>query len=425
VTLTFGSLFSGIGGFDLALERSGMQCAWQVEIDKNCQNILRRHFPNSKLYEDVRNVGRNNLESVDLICGGFPCQDLSVAGRRAGLAGERSGLWFEFHRIIEELNPQWVVVENVPGLLSSNGGCDFAIVIRGLVQCGYGIAYRILDARYFGVPQRRRRVFIVGSLGDGCAAQILFEREGMPGNLAASGEAREGVARDIETSPCLRSDGHDASEDGNGRRDLVPVSYAVNAGSNGARRYDGESETFVLEPRFVRNGLGAPNSVVPPLKAQGGQTGKRDSAPVVAFARNARNEVRLIAGDGQIIGALPAQPGMKQQNYIAPVIGFSACRDGGDAAQDIMPTLKHGGDEPSHHNAFKKPAIASRAGVRRLTPVECERLQGFPDDHTACGIDESGKRVKQSDSARYRQLGNAVCVPVVEWIAKRIAEAKQ
>ncbi len=161
--MKFGSLFTGVGGFDLGFERAGMECAWQVEFDKNCQNVLRKHWSETELFNDVRTVGKHNLEPVDVICGGFPCQDVSIAGKRAGLAGERSGLWSEFARIIDELEPKWVVIENVPGLLSSNRGRDFATVIRWLAERGYGVAWRILDSQYFGVAQRRRRVFIVGS----------------------------------------------------------------------------------------------------------------------------------------------------------------------------------------------------------------------------------------------------------------------
>src|SRR5574340_1516654 len=129
--MRFGSLFSGIGGFDLAFENAGMSCAWQCEIDKKASAVLAKHWPATKRYEDVRTINGENTEPVDLICGGFPCQDLSVAGKRKGLAGERSGLWFEFNRILSELRPQWIVIENVPGLLSSNRGRDFAVLLSG------------------------------------------------------------------------------------------------------------------------------------------------------------------------------------------------------------------------------------------------------------------------------------------------------
>lgn len=157
---TFGSLFSGVGGFDLGFERAGMECRWQVEIDDKARAVLDRHWPQVEKHTDVRDVGRHNLEPVDVICGGFPCQDVSVAGRRQGLAGERSGLWFEFHRIVGEMLPTWVVIENVPGLLSSNEGKDIQVIIDSLTQIGYTVDVDILDAQYFGVPQRRRRVFL-------------------------------------------------------------------------------------------------------------------------------------------------------------------------------------------------------------------------------------------------------------------------
>jgi DNA (cytosine-5)-methyltransferase 1 len=135
-----------------------MTCVAQVEIDKAAQAVLRRHFPNAQLHSDITTVSGGDLgPAVDVLCGGFPCQDVSVAGRRAGLAGARSGLWHEFHRILGEARPRWVVIENVPGLLSSNRGRDFATILRGLGDIGYCVAWRVLDSQYFGVPQRRLR----------------------------------------------------------------------------------------------------------------------------------------------------------------------------------------------------------------------------------------------------------------------------
>jgi DNA (cytosine-5)-methyltransferase 1 len=186
------SLFAGIGGFDLALSRAGVEVVAMVEIDKACQSVLKRHFPNAQGFTDVTKVkGRHLGTGIDLIVGGFPCQDVSVAGKRAGLAGKRTGLFFEAVRIIEEVKPQYVILENVPGLLSSNGGRDMGTVLGTLAQLGYGLAYRVLDAQYFGVPQRRRRVFIVGSLGDwNGPREILFEPESLRGDSAARGEKR-------------------------------------------------------------------------------------------------------------------------------------------------------------------------------------------------------------------------------------------
>jgi len=188
-----GSLFAGIGGFDLGFERAGFEVAWCVEWDKNAQAVLRKRFPNAKVYGDIREVDPDKLERVDVICGGFPCQDLSVAGKRAGLAGERSGLFHDAMRIVRRLRPSILVLENVPGLLSSNRGLDFATVLR---EVGEGwdcaeVGWRVLDSQYFGVAQRRRRVFVVAGTRVGCAEQILALAEGGSGDPPSRDKARQ------------------------------------------------------------------------------------------------------------------------------------------------------------------------------------------------------------------------------------------
>lgn len=342
--ITIGSLFSGIGGFDLAFQRSGFHCSWQVEKDKACSQILKKHFPNVKRFNDVRDCGKHNLEPVDLICGGFPCQDLSIAGRREGLAGERSGLWFEFARIIDELEPQWVVIENVPGLLSSDKGRDFAVIIRSLAERGYGVCWRVLDAQYFGLAQRRKRVFIVGSFGNGRAAQVLFECEGMCGDIKAKRKAGE-------IAPTLFANGAGTSRTasaGSEAEFCIPVSNALT--SHHGRNSE---ETFI--PEISR-----------PLA---------NSRTIDHFDES-------------------------QQTYIA---------------WKESAGLGGRGFLGSEDRSFALSSYIQRVGVRRLTPTECERLQGFPDGWTA----------NQKDSTRYRQLGNAVAVPVAEWIGKRIKQITQ
>ncbi len=155
--MRFGSLFAGIGGFDLGLERAGMECAWQVEIDPFCRRVLAKHWPDVPRYEDVREVGADNLESVELICGGFPCQDISNAGKRAGIEGERSGLWTEYKRVVCELRPDFVVVENVAALLAR--GID--VVLRDLAEIGYDAEWDTISAAAVGAPHLRERVWIV------------------------------------------------------------------------------------------------------------------------------------------------------------------------------------------------------------------------------------------------------------------------
>jgi len=342
--MNFGSLFSGIGGFDLGLDRAGMHCAWQVEIDKHCNTILENHWPEVERYGDIKEV--KDLRRVDFVCGGFPCQDLSVAGKRSGLAGERSGLFFEFMRILSEITPQWVLIENVPGLLSSNEGRDMGTVIGELAERGYGWAYRVLDAQYFGVAQRRRRVFIVGCLGDGrSAAEVLFEQESVSGDSPPSREEGKELAKDVAVS--LR--------EGEGQRGLT-VAHALARGSvSSGYRYDPNGEELIVSGAL---GVRTCRSV-----------GAQDAAcgHLLAIAQNQRGELRT---------------------------------------SKVHPQLTCGGGKPGQGY----PAVQIGMAARKLTPVECERLQGFPDGWTeGC-----------SDSARYRMLGNAVAVPVAEWIGMRI-----
>lgn len=365
--MTFGSLFSGIGGFDRGLEQAGMEVRWQCEIDRDCQSVLRRHWPGVQLSGDIRDLGAHNLEPVDVLCGGSPCQNVSVAGRREGLAGDRSGLWYEFRRVIEELAPSWVLVENVPGLLSCQGGRDFGTVLTGLVQLGYRCAWRVLDAQYFGVPQRRQRVFLVGHLGDGRAAEVLFEREGVRWDPPSRREAGEAVAR-----------GAGVSAPGRGRRNgLSPqplnllkggVGFALTASPTATERLNPSCQTFVastLSASLGHHGHSSPR-------------GDGSDNLVLAFCERGRDEGRNLEAQEELAYAL-TNPGA-------------------------------GGRSPSRN--LPQPGI----GVRRLTPRECERLQGFPDDWTRWRDD--GREV--SDSARYRMLGNAVAVPVAAWLGRRI-----
>lgn len=323
--MKFGSLFSGIGGIDLGLERAGMEAAWQCEANERAQNVLRYHWPNVKLFDDVRtiNKGENACESVELICGGFPCQDLSVAGNRRGLAGERSGLFYEFIRLASELAPSWLLFENVPGLLSSNEGRDMGAVLTALGDLGYWWAYRVLDAQYFGLAQRRRRVFIVASsrADRSSAARVLFEAGAS--NLDSPTRSEEGHCPSGELAYCLTS--------------------------SGASGYDvaAQQGNLVFSPANLQWGRGA--------------------------------EPRY-----ELAGTI-------------------------DAHAHKSPAHAHHVQQSERPNA-----------LRRLTPLECERLQGFPDYWTL-----QSATGPQKDRWRYFQLGNAVAVNVAEWIGKRIVAVER
>ena len=211
--LTGVSLFAGVGGFDLAMERNGVEVVANVEIDKQCQKVLAKHFPKAKQFSDITDVKGSDLiaagfePSRGIITGGFPCQDLSVAGKRAGLVGERSGLFWEIARLIEETKTEWFILENVPGLLTSNKGKDFGVVIGTMADIGYSLAWRVLDAQHFGVPQRRRRVFILGRrTGDGLSsAEVLFKSEGLRRNTTQSKQTRQDTTASTTRSVNLAS----------------------------------------------------------------------------------------------------------------------------------------------------------------------------------------------------------------------------
>jgi DNA (cytosine-5)-methyltransferase 1 len=189
------------------MQRQGVKVVASVEIDKKCQEVLTHRFPDSKIFDDVTTVKGSDLiaagftPSTGIITGGFPCQDLSVAGKRAGLAGERSGLFWEIARIVEETQTEYFVIENVPGLLSSNNGADFGVVLGTMADLGYSLGWRVLDAQHFGVPQRRRRIFIVGrrSTSEG-VAEILFKSEGLRRDLASSKQAGQDLAGETASS---------------------------------------------------------------------------------------------------------------------------------------------------------------------------------------------------------------------------------
>ena len=200
--LTGVSLFAGVGGFDLAMQRKGVKVVASVEIDSKCNEVLAKHFPEATQFTDVTTVKGEDLINVGfnpskgIITGGFPCQDLSVAGKRAGLAGERSGLFWEIARLVEETQTEYFLIENVPGLLTSNKGRDFGVVVGTMADLGYSLGWRVLDAQHFGVPQRRRRVFIVGRrTTDGTSiAEVLFKSNSLRGDHTQSQPQRQDSA---------------------------------------------------------------------------------------------------------------------------------------------------------------------------------------------------------------------------------------
>lgn len=240
--MKFVSLFAGVGGFDLGFEQAGMECVGQVEIDKHARGVLDRHWPDVPKHDDVTTaIGwadeRGLVGNVDLVCGGFPCQDVSVAGKRAGLAGERTGLFWEALAFASHVEAGWIVLENVPGLLTSNQGRDFGVILTALADAGYvHLEWRVCDSQFYGVPQRRRRVFIVGCTSVPSRRPLFTEREGSEWNPSSSRatrqEASRGTSSGVTQSPGVR-----------GSRELV--------GALCARDYKGVGSQYVAEGKLV------------------------------------------------------------------------------------------------------------------------------------------------------------------------------
>jgi len=376
--MIFGSVCSGIEAASLAWGPLGMKAAWFFENDAFPSAVLAHRFPNVPNLGDLLQFRRRAqiiTKDVDILVGGTPCQSFSVAGNRGGIADQRGALALAMVELARITSPKWIVWENVPGVLSSRGGWDFACFIRALVDIGYGCAWRVLDAQGFGVPQRRRRVFVVGCLGDAARArEVLSLGEGGPRDIEAVQEAPAGDAAPVNAGPrrgrvvvgvrghiahALMGEGHDASEDGTGRGTPVVASYfgggrasqlSIATTLNSKQRYDYESETFVVDAK--------------------------DTGHAFCFAENSRAEIRLEGGDGQRTGCVSGR--------------------GGKVGQST-------------------PAIVHAGRIRRLTPRECERLQGMPDDWTKIPW-RNQPADECPDGHRYKAIGNSMAVPVMRWI---------
>jgi len=473
--INYGSVCSGIECATLAWHDLGWKPQFFAEVEKEPSAVLKFHYPDVPNVGDMRNVEREH-GPINLLVGGTPCQSFSIAGKRAGLDDPRGNLALEFVRVLDRLHPEWFVWENVPGIFSSwsdvedvqDGGSgerqggeefvessDFACLLGAFTELGYCCAWRVLDAQYFGIPQQRKRVFVVGHIGDWrYPTAVLFEPTCLSGDFKAGRKTGEEIAGTIgcgsekcgrgykadldtsgafipEKSRCLRgqaqsshradsetyipekvgavsskwakgtggpagdeaynlvsvnarqdpivsgkaqpldTDGHsqaisfDVSKDGGGHTEKSPTLRSQNPDKSHTA---GGGHVGVLGIRLANtssNGIGIQNEKSHTL----------DGSPdAIAFTQNTRDEVRLISGDGRKAGALGANEGMKQKTYINTV------------------------------------------HPRRLMPIECERLQGVPDNYTL--VPYNGKMM--SDSARYRMIGNGMAIPVMEWIGTRI-----
>lgn len=501
--MTLGSLFDGIGGWLLAACHAGVTPLWASEIEPFPQSVTVRHFPDVQQLGDITKLDGAAIPPVDIICAGSPCQDLSIAGKREGLDGARSGLFRRAVDIVRAMrratggrHPRFFVWENVPGAFSSNKGVDFSAVLEEvgqaeipmppngrwanaglaeLPQCQ--IAWRVLDAQYWGVPQRRRRIFLVADFAaDGrCAGEILFEREGVSGDTAAGKGAGEGTARGTED--CARTSGEyipktartlTARMDGSPCADRGPQIVATNAltpwdvqsrriyDENGkmAALYSGDGQgthngaVFVRAAGFI--GKAAPSAgnigyakelaptllagkemhvaiydmthadgvmrpvkdgIVPTLNARMGTGGNQ--VPVVHAYCIAGNTIdRKIENGGNGKGVLAETAytlNTIDRHAVAQIYGAKSYSE---YEAGKVATLRASGGA---YGGGSENLALSYSIVRRLTPTECERLQGLEDGYTEDG----------SDTARYKALGNGMAQPCADYVIRRIVECAE
>jgi DNA (cytosine-5)-methyltransferase 1 len=353
------SVCSGIEAATVAWHDMGWKAVGYSEIEKFPSQLLAHHYPNVTNYGDMTKFKEWNInEPVNLLVGGTPCQSFSVAGLRRGLEDPRGNLMLTYLAMADHFKPKWLLWENVPGVLSSNGGHDFAALLQGMAELGYGFAYRVLDAQHFGVPQRRRRVFVVGCLGDWrSAAKVLFESESLRGNITPSRSEGQEIANCLAKSPASHSSYNPAGT-------LLARDY------KGIDSYD-YSKMAVTWPAEIASTLNASFGSKLGLENQHINSGAPLFVPTTVYETH------------------PMDSRVKEMGDVCQTVTTRWGTDGGNI-----------------------PLAENNMRVRRLTPMECERLQGFPDNYT--------NTPTSSDSTRYKALGNSMAVPVMKWIGERI-----
>lgn len=465
--MRYGSVCSGIEAATVAWHPLGWEPAFFSEIEAAPKAVLAHHWPGVPCHGDFTTIQGDEYGPIDLLVGGTPCQDFSVAGLRAGLDGDRGNLSLEFLRLADRTRPRWVVWENVPGVLSIDGGRAFGAILGGLGELGYGFAYRILDAQFFGVPQRRRRVFVVGCLGNWRgAAAVLSERHSLSGHPAPRREAGPRSAGRIARSLAIRGrEGHSSAELGDelanailtpsGGRAGVGVGAALIEAFGGGNTSGAIDVATAQTAHGVRLDFDTETFVAHSLRAEGfdaSEDGTGRGTPLVPVPysimpmNSGRDYVARPVAVAQPLMAGGPAGGNQGGDFIVQPLAFD-CTAGGDTGFAIGPVagaLRVGGRSTGHAavafdmrgreggaqfegphdtaNIRAAPGGSSRSyvatsAVRRLTPRECERLQGFPDDYTL--VPHRGKPM--ADGPRYKALGNSMAVPVMRWIGERIA----
>ncbi len=373
------SVCSGIEAATVAWHHMGWNPIAFSEIEKFPSQVLAQHYPNVPNLGDMTKYKEWKLsEPIDILVGGTPCQSFSVAGLRKGLDDPRGNLALTYVGILDKFRPKWCIWENVPGVLSSGGGRDFGSFLGALDELGYGWAYRVLDAQNFGVAQRRRRVFVVGHLGDWKpAAEVLFESESLRGDI------KKGRKEGQDPAKCLTT---------RIRNDFETESFVYENHAQDSR----VKEVTISPTVSAKWGTGGGNV---PIAMQGNLIGRDAGGPNGVGVSDSNTMYTLTKTDVHAV-AFSQQP-------IPEYYAHQYCQDRVYSTEGITPAL----------NCSQAHKFRFDMAVRRLTPVECERLQGFPDNYTNIP--------KAADGNRYKALGNSMAVPVMRWIGERINQYEQ
>ena len=436
--MNFGSVCSGIEAASVAFNPLGWKAQFFSEIDPFACAVLAHHYPSVTNLGDMNDFRDWPDADLDVLCGGTPCQSYSNAGLRAGLDDPRGQLMLTFGAVAERYRPLWLLWENVPGVLSSNGGRDFGAFLGLLGYLGYGFAYRVLDAQFFGLAQRRKRVFVVARIGDWKrAAAVLFERESLRWDIEtrsrerkeAAGGAARGSGGSGVVGPLMAGEGPNSagfngftSNQSVAAGHLIPLAFKSGQSEAAGGTFITENISPTLQASnngstavpsvlaYGGNNTSGPIDVATGVRAKGG-TGHGDfeSETFIAFdtMQITHPENRSNPRPGDPVGTL-AKGGH------APAIAFHGSQD-----PDVSGDVTH----PVGRNQGQETCAMIGAGVRRLTPRECERLQGFEDDYTLIPLRNAkgkltGKFAK--DGPRYKAIGNSWAVPNVRWIGRRI-----
>lgn len=384
--MRYGDVCTGIDAPTVAWSPLGWKPVWLSEIEPFPCKLLKHHYPDVPNLGNMLSITENPIfknESIDLLVGGTPCQSFSVAGLRGGLSDERGNLALEFCRILIQKRPRWFLWENVPGVLSSksDGRSDFATILSAFRECGYSCAWRVLDAQYIGVPQRRRRIFVVGYIGNDWRppATVLFERQGLYGNIKAGGKKKKEIAGTLDAR--VKGGGFPGS-DGAMNGHVIPVNTMIMNGRPSDNGRMGLGIGDVNDPSYTLTKWHSHAVFTIPCWWDGGQISQT---------------LDRVLSKGQT---------MPEKNRFPAVLAYPYNQI---TSKENKSNPKPGDPSPSLTKAGKILLIPN---VRRLTPLECERLQGFPDNYTLIP--------GASDTARYQAIGNSMAVPVMHWIGKRI-----